>query len=100
MTRHQTLLSALILGGLTLLGQGPDAASAERPAIITVLPVDAIPAILQPTFVPASQARVAPETAMIGVVLQGEAHAYAAWLLNAHEIVNDVVGGEAIATTW
>lgn len=100
MTRLPTLRLALLLGGLALLGQRPGAASTARPAIMTVLPVDAIPAILQPTFVPAAQARVAPETAMIGVVLQGEAHAYAAWLLNAHEIVNDVVGGEAIATTW
>lgn len=103
MTRHRTMLDTLILGGLALLallGQGAGVARAERPALITVLPVDAIPAILQPTFVPASQARVAPEAAMIGVVLQGDARAYAAWLLHAHEIVNDVVGGEPLATTW
>jgi hypothetical protein len=37
---------------------------------------------------------------MIGVVVNGDAHAYAAMLLNAHEIVNDVVGGEPVATTW
>ena len=38
--------------------------------------------------------------AMIGVAFNGEVHAYAAVLLNAHEIVNDVVGGEHVATTW
>ena len=100
MRRNYPLLGAVMLCGLWLLGQGQSTATAERADIITVLPTDAIPAILHPTFVPASQARVAPEAAMIGVVIQGEAHAYAAWLLNAHEIVNDVVGGEALATTW
>jgi len=70
------------------------AADEEGSTILTVLPKDAIPAILHPTFVPAQQARVAPEASMIGVVVNGEAHAYSAVLLNAHEIVNDVGGGE------
>ena len=65
-----------------------------------VLPKDAIQAILKPMFVPASEAQVEDEAPMIGVVLNGEAHAYSAVLLNSQEIVNDVVGGEKIATTW
>ena len=77
--------------------------SASEPSdfqIHDVLPKDAIRAILNPTFVPASEAQVEDESAMIGVVLNGEAHAYSAVLLNSQEIVNDVVGGEKIATTW
>ena len=68
--------------------------------IYNVLPKDAIRAILNPTFVPAAEAQVEDESSMIGVVLNGEAHAYSAVLLNSQEIVNDVVGGEKIATTW
>jgi len=37
---------------------------------------------------------------MIGVSIDEEHHAYSMVLLNAHEIVNDVVGNSAIATTW
>jgi hypothetical protein len=91
----------LLVGVVWLLSQGITyAADEEGSAILTVLPTDAIPAILHPTFVPAQRAQVAPDVAMIGVVFNGEAHAYAAVLLNAHEIVNDVVGGEHVATTW
>ena len=98
-TRH--LLCCLLVGGVWLLSHGAMPAADEVASTIhTVLPKDAIPAILHPVFLPAQQARVAPDAAMIGVVLNGEAHAYAAGLLNAHEIVNDVVGGEKVATTW
>ena len=72
----------------------------SAPAIHTVLPKDAIPAILNPEFVNASEARVENESAMIGVVFNDQAHAYSSTLLNTHEIVNDVVDGKAIATTW
>ncbi len=93
-TRH-SLLYCLFVGVVWLLSPGVmHAADEEGSTILTVLPKDAIPAILHPTFVPAQQARVAPEASMIGVVVNGEAHAYSAVLLNAHEIVNDVGGGE------
>ncbi len=95
------LLYCLLLGGVWLLSPGVmDAVDEVGSTIHMVLPKDAIPALLHPIFVPAQQAQVAPDTAMIGVLLQGDAHAYAAVLLNAHEIVNDVVGGEPVATTW
>ena len=76
------------------------AESADKPKIHTVLPPDAIAAILKPEFVPASAAKVEDVTGMIGVVFNNEAHAYSATLLNSHEIVNDTVGGIKVATTW
>ncbi len=68
--------------------------------IIDVIPRDRIPAIFRPTFVPASAAKIPPDARVIGYTDQGEAHAYALNLLNGHEIVNDVVGGQKIAATW
>ena len=68
--------------------------------IHTVLPVDAIPAIFSPKFLPAGEAEVRKDSPMIGVSIAGEQHAYSMLLLNAHEIVNDVVGGKAVAATW
>ena len=100
-TRYDLLLACLLVGGLWLEGPGILHTAAEgNSPILTVLPKDAIPAILHPRFVPAQHAQAAPDTAMIGVVFNGDAHVYAAMLLNAHEIVNDVVGGEPVATTW
>ena len=100
-TGYGLLLSCLLVGGLWLGRPGILFAAAEEMSpILTVLPKDAIPAILHPRFVPAQHAQAAPDTAMIGVVFNGDAHVYAALLLNAHEIVNDVVGGEPVATTW
>ena len=68
--------------------------------ILTVLPYDAIPAILNPKFVSASEAKLATDSPVIGVSFNGESHAYSIHLLNGHEIVNDEVGGVKIATTW
>lgn len=68
--------------------------------ILTVLPYDAIPAILNPEFVSASKAKLATDSPVIGVSFNGESHAYSIHLLNGHEIVNDEVGGVKIATTW
>ena len=68
--------------------------------ILTALPYDAIPAILNPEFVPADEAKLATDSPVIGVSFNGESHAYSIHLLNGHEIVNDKVGGVKIATTW
>ncbi len=65
-----------------------------------VLPPDRIRSIDQPQFVSVKRARISDDTRVIAVSLNGEHHVYALLLLNAHEIVNDVVGGEPIATTW
>ena len=68
--------------------------------IRTLLPFDAIPAITDPQFVSASAAKLAADAPVIGVTFNDESHAYSLYLLNGHEIVNDVVGGQNIATTW
>ena len=75
---------------------GPDTV----PEIHTVLPQDAIPAIFDPEFVPAEQADARDNAPMIGLSINGEHHAYSMYLLNGHEIVNDIVGGKPVATTW
>ena len=75
-------------------------AIAAEDLVRTLLPFDAIPAITEPQFVSADEAKLAPDAPVIGVAINGESRAYSLYLLNGHEIVNDVVGGEKIATTW
>ena len=40
------------------------------------------------------------EELVIGIAAGGEAKAYSTELLDSHEIVNDRMGGSAIAVTW
>lgn len=75
--------------------------------VVTLLPRDAIPAIL-PDKVPqimvsaadADAAGIEDEVQVIGVSINGESRAYPIPFLSRHEIVNDAVGGRLIAATW
>ena len=76
------------------------AADYKKDPIRTILRFDAIPAITKPQFVSAIEAKLDDDAPVIGVTFNGESHAYSLYLLNGHEIVNDVVGDKKIATTW
>lgn len=83
-------------------GAGEPARSGRALNIVTVLPKDAIPAILSPQFVPADQGDVLLEKneQVLGVFINGDAKAYSTVQLSRHEVVNDVVGGVPVAVTW
>jgi hypothetical protein len=70
--------------------------------IITLLPFDAIPAILEPRFLSDEEAReqYAEAELVLGVSIDGDSRAYSVPYLSSREIVNDVVGGQPIAVTW
>lgn len=94
--KHYTLILTLLL--ITTLFA--NAADFNKDPIRTLLPFDAIPAITKPQFVSAMEAKLDDDAPVIGVTFNGESHAYSLYLLNGHEIVNDVVGDKKIATTW
>ena len=65
-----------------------------------VLP-DGIPDIRNPTMLAPNEADfLAPDERVFGVSINGDARAYPLRIANAHEMVNDVVGGEPIALSW
>jgi hypothetical protein len=70
--------------------------------VYQVLPLGAIPAIDDPEFVTgtAADAQMKAEEPVLGVVIGGTARAYSLWQLDSHELVNDSIGGTAIAATW
>jgi hypothetical protein len=80
----------------------PAAAADLRPdEIATVLPKDAIPAILRPTFGDSKSAVwLSSRDLVVGVEISGDSRAYPVATLSRHEIVNDTVGGQPIAVTW
>jgi hypothetical protein len=71
--------------------------------IVTILPKDAIPAILdpKPMLVPASEAvGVRDSDQVLGVTIGTDSRAYPIPFLSWHEIVNDTIGGVPVAVTW
>lgn len=63
-------------------------------------PVDAIPPLDDPAVVPAEAADfLAPDEPVAGLVVEGEARAYPFRILDWHEVVNDRLGGRAVALT-
>lgn len=65
-----------------------------------ILPRGRIASIDNPTFVPAAEAKIADDSWVFGVVIDGEARAYSLTLLNSHEVVNDRIGDEHFAAVW
>jgi hypothetical protein len=65
-------------------------------------PPDGIPAIDRPKFVSAAEARrwLHPNEPVLALTVNGDARAYPLQILMWHEIVNDVVGGVAVAVTY
>ena len=82
--------------------EGEGIASGRQLEIVTLLGFDAIPAILDPKLVTASEAEsdMDPDEQVLGLSINGEHRAYSIRLLSRHEIVNDVVGGVPVAVTW
>lgn len=92
--------------------------------IVTLLPFDAIPAVLDPVFISADEAdaklaemsekrfqrnadqallkgELGPDDALVlGVSINGDSRAYYIPTLSRVEIVNDTVGGQPLAVTW
>ncbi len=70
--------------------------------IISVLPRDAIDAILDPTFVSGDEAaaQMIPASRVIGLSINGDHRAYSTAQLSSREVVNDTVGGMPVVVTW
>ncbi len=65
------------------------------------VPLDGIPAIDDPEFVPADLARFMRESdTVFGVSLGGERRAYPVKVLSWHELLNDTVGGQPITLSF
>lgn len=82
--------------------EGEEVARGRELEIVTLLGFDAIPAILDPKLVTASEAEASMDLdeQVLGLSINGDHRAYSIRLLSRHEIVNDVVGGVPVAITW
>jgi len=104
-TRGVLALRPVLGLGLTIVLVGAAAAQdlvIDGDPVHEVLPPGAIPAIEDPQFAPAAAADtfMAADEMVLGLVIGEDARASSLWHLDSHEIVNDVVGGRAIAAVW
>ena len=101
---RSVLTSAFASSESLVVPDTPGAAPGEGDEynIITLLGYDAIPAILDPSFVSAPDAEqwMEPDEQVLGLSINGDSRAYSIRMLSRHEIVNDTVGGEPVAVTW
>ena len=97
MTTIIATLTVLFISGMAFSSQS----SEKLPeGFERVLPRGAIPAISNPTFVPAEKANIADDSWVLGVFINGQARAYSLNLLNHIEVVNDHFGDEQVAAVW
>lgn len=61
---------------------------------------DSRPAITEPEFVSAAEARMASGTKGIAVVVNGDARFYPLFIMQYHQIVNDRAGDKPIACSY
>ena len=98
-SQYLTDSSAQFVGRDHPSGHAPDPLTSDE--IGYQVPRDRIRAIDNPKFITADQAGFVPDQMpVIGVRDGGEAKAYPIPVLSRAEIVNDQVGGRAIAVTW
>lgn len=97
-TRHSIVRNP---SGPVLQGGGPAFDPIRSDEIQTILPEDAIPAIINPTYEAAGAAAdYRADEQVIGVVINGDARAFPLSTLSSHEIVDDTIGGKPVAVTW
>ena len=65
------------------------------------VPPDGIPDLRNPPTIPAAEADyMSPDDRVLGASINGEHRAYPMRIVNAHEMVNDTLGGEPISLLW
>ena len=97
-TRHSVVQRPT---GAILQRGGPAFDPIRSDEIQSILPQDAIPALIKPNYLTASQASdMNNQEEVIGVVINGDARAYPISTMSSHEIVDDDIGGQPIAVTW
>ncbi len=71
-------------------------------SMYTVLPPNAIPAILQASFVTGESAagQMNADEPIIGLTIGAVSRAYSLWQLDSHEIVNDQIDDVVFAVVW
>ena len=98
--RPSIALVALAMYAVAALAAAADSVN-PRDIIYGVVPKDAIPALVLPSFVPAADAGfMRPNDRVIAIEANGVERAYPTRILDHHEIVDDVIGDKPVVVTY
>lgn len=110
MPHDWTTTRLLATSGMVLILATTAAAQRPKPketmiqghTMYTLLKPGDIPAIFEPEFLPVADADSLyyDDEPLLAVASGDDAKAYSIWHLDHHEVVNDHIGGTAIASTW
>ena len=110
MTKYRLIylfLATFLICGLSFsptLAQRPEPVETEVKGhtMYTLMPPGGIPAIFDPVYTGVEEAGASyyPNEPLMVVTHNGETKGWSTWHLDHHEVVNDVIGGTAIAATW
>ena len=100
--RLTQVLAVAALACATATMAAEEQATADPPpdGVEQLLPRGRIAAVFEPEYVPASEAEIADDAWVLGVLIDGEAKAFSLNLLNRHEVVNDRSGETDFAAVW
>ncbi|MFL6236397.1 MAG: DUF3179 domain-containing protein [Thermoanaerobaculia bacterium] len=85
----------------TILYDGAPARIRPEEIVFGGVPVEGIPALDRPAHIPAAAASyLSGSERVFGASVKGEARAYPLRILDWHEMVNDVVGGEPVTLSY
>lgn len=106
--RWQAVVVLLCVLAAPALGQGQERRGQRQgdprrdPAGFTMLREEGFPLNVDPEIVGAQDAELGAGDMVMGIVINGEARAYPVNYMNGpfNEVVNDHLGGQAIAPSW
>lgn len=80
----------------------PEPRAPQDRSEFTLMREEGFPLNVEPEIVPAGEAPIGDDDIVMGIVINGEARAYPVNYMNGpyNEVVNDELGGEAIAPSW
>ena len=98
--RLHLALIALLAAAMLLAAISAMAQQDVPEGYVQIMERGGIPAIDDPSYVTAAEARIRDDAWVLGVVIDGQARAYSLELLNGHEVVNDSIGDTDFAAVW
>lgn len=96
------ILIVVLAAGISAQRGKPKESEVLGHTMYTMLKPGDIPAVFEPTYISVDKAKQVyyDDEPLMVVTVDGDTRAFSTWHLDHHEVVNDYIGGIALAVTW